>query len=55
MFISGRASRVGGEPGITRAVLTKIQVNVMDMFVCVCACMYVCVFRIYNCILSSGV
>lgn len=25
--ISGRASRVGGEPGITKAVLTKIQVG----------------------------
>ncbi|MEQ2168851.1 Mitochondrial GTPase [Goodea atripinnis] len=27
MHISGRASRVGGEPGITKAVLTKIQVS----------------------------
>uniref|UniRef100_A0A3Q3MDZ4 Mitochondrial ribosome-associated GTPase 1 n=1 Tax=Labrus bergylta TaxID=56723 RepID=A0A3Q3MDZ4_9LABR len=28
----GRASRVGGEPGITKAVLTRIQVGVLDMF-----------------------
>lgn len=27
MPTSGRASRVGGEPGITKAVLTKIQVR----------------------------
>lgn len=39
-LISGRASKVGGEPGITKAVLTKIQVCVKDMFVSV----YVCVF-----------
>lgn len=30
--ISGRASRVGGEPGITRAVLTKIQVSHLAVF-----------------------
>lgn len=46
--ISGRASRVGGEPGITKAVLTKIQVGVKDMFTCVCVhCMHVCICAVF--------
>lgn len=33
--VIGRASRVGGEPGITKAVLTRIQVGVENMCACV--------------------
>lgn len=28
-LLSGKASKVGGEPGITKAVLTKIQVLIL--------------------------
>lgn len=40
--MTGRASRVGGEPGITKAVLTKIQVCEEHVFIvqipaCICA------------------
>lgn len=44
--ISGRASQVGGEPGITKAVLTKIQVSVEDIFVPLC----VLICTVYNCL-----
>lgn len=49
--ISGRASRVGGEPGITKAVLTKIQVGVKDVFVS----LYVAVLGFVVCALTHYV